>query len=139
MPPKRGRPARRNRVVEDEFGPPPQQGNISAAEVANIVAQAVNAAMTAVAQQMPQAQVRGQEAQAPTGPSQWERVRESFLKGHPPEFEGGSDVIKANQWKRDMQRHLRMVECSEEKKQVLATFKLVGATLQWWESMTTLE
>ena len=55
MPPKRGRPTRRNRVVEDHVEPPPPQGTINAAEVANIVAQAVNAAMTVVAQQFPQA------------------------------------------------------------------------------------
>ena len=139
MPPKRGRPARRNRVVEEDVGPPPPQGTFNAADVANIVAHAVNAAMTAVAQQMPTAQQRAQDAQAPTGPSPWERVRESFLKGHPPEFDGSSDVVRENQWKKDMQRHLRMVDCSEEKKQVLATFKLVGAALHWWESMTTPE
>ena len=81
MPPKRGRPARRNRGVEEDVGPPPPPGTINAADVANIVAQAVNAAMTAVAQQMPQAQQRARDVQAPTGPSPWERVRESFLKG----------------------------------------------------------
>ena len=50
MPPKRGRPARRNRVVEEDVGPPPPQGTFNAADVANIVAHAVNAAMTAVTQ-----------------------------------------------------------------------------------------
>ena len=128
-------------MVEDNVEPPPpQQGTINAADVANIVAQAVNAAMTAVAQQFPQAQQpMAQGVQAQMGPSSWERVRESFLKGHPPEFQGGSDVVVANQWKKDMQRHLRMVDCSEERKQILATFKLVGAALHWWESMTTPE
>ena len=136
MPPKRGRPTRRNRVVEEEVGPPlPPQRNINVADVANIVAQAINAAMTAVIQQLP----RASGVQAPTGLSPWERVMESFLKGNPPEFEGGTDAVKANQWKKDMQRHLRMIECSEDKKQVLTTFKLVGSALHWWETMTTPE
>ena len=38
-----------------------------------------------------------------------------------------------------MQRHLRMHECTDVQKQVLATFKLVGSALQWWESITTAE
>ena len=106
MPPRRGRPTRVNRV-EDDVEPPPPQGTINATEVANIVALAINAAMTAMAQQFPQArQPVAPVAQAHTGPSAWERVRESFLKGHPPEFQGGADVIMANQWKKDMQRHL---------------------------------
>ena len=66
MPPKRGRPARRNRVLEEDVGPPPPQGTFNAADAANIVAHAINAAMTAVAQQMPTAQQRAQDAQAPT-------------------------------------------------------------------------
>ena len=32
-----------------------------------------------------------------------------------------------------------MIECSEDKKQVLTTFKLVGSALHWWETLTTPE
>lgn len=136
MPSKRGRPARRVKVVEKEVGPPPPlQGTVNVADVASIVAGAVHAAMSVVIQQLPWAP----GVQAPTGLTPWERVRESFLRGNPPEFEGGADVIKANQRKKDMQRHLRMIECSEDKKQVLTTFKLVGSALHWWETMTTPE
>lgn len=45
----------------------------------------------------------------------------------------------ACQWKRDIQRHLHMVDCNEVQKQMLATFRLVGAALQWWESITIVE
>ena len=47
--------------------------------------------------------------------------------------------MAASRWKNSMQRHLRMVECSEVQKQFLATFKLTGVALHWWESITTSE
>ncbi|XP_059654905.1 uncharacterized protein LOC132301685 [Cornus florida] len=51
-----------------------------------------------------------------------------------------SALIKTtHQWKKDIERHLRMVECTETQKQMLATFTLVGDALQWWESITTME
>ena len=32
-----------------------------------------------------------------------------------------------------------MGDCDEVRKQMLTTFSLVGAALQWWESITTVE
>ena len=70
---------------------------MNATEVANIISQPVNAVMTTMAQQLPQAQQPDAPMdQAHTGPSAWERVRESFMKGHPLEFQGGTDVIVTN-------------------------------------------
>ena len=118
--------------------PAPVQGMLSAAEVAAIVAQAVNAAIAVVQQAPPQAPVAA-PVQVNAFPSAWERVRDAFQKAHPPEFAGSSDVVVSSQWRKDMQRHLRMYECTDVQKQVLATFKLVGSALQWWESITTVE
>ena len=120
------------------FSPVAQaQGTMNAVEVAAIVAQAVNATLTVVQQPPPQVQVV-----APVlvqFPIAWERVRDAFQKAHPPEFWDSSDVVITSQRKKDIQRHLRMYECIDIQRQLLATFKLVGAALQWWESTTTLE
>ena len=118
--------------------PAPAQGTMTAAEVAAIVAQAVNAALAAV-QQAPAPAPVVPPAQGQVFPTAWERARDAFQKAHPPEFQGGSDVVTASQWKKDIQRHLRMLECTEVQRQILATFKLVGAALQWWEATTTME
>ena len=91
-----------------------------------------------VQQAPPQAPVAA-PVQAHAFPSAWERVRDAFQKAHPPEFAGSSDVVVSSQWRKDIQRHLRMYECTDVQKQVLATFKLVGSALQWWESITTVE
>ena len=133
MPPKRSRPGSADKGAESVEPQLPQR-TMTRDEVANIVAQAVTAAISAMAHQP-----AVQAAQAHLGPSLWERVREDFRKGHPPEFSGGIDVMAASRWKNSMQRHLRMVECSEVQKQFLATFKLTGAALHWWESVTTSE
>ena len=102
--------------------------------VANIVAQAVTAVVSTMAQQS-----AAQAAPPHWGLSLWERVKEDFSEGYPPEFAGGVDAMAASQWKNNMQRHLRMVECSEVQKPFLVTFKLSGAALHWWESVTTSE
>ena len=102
---------------------------MNAAEVAAIVTQAVNAALDVVQQAPPQALIAAL-VQTHAFPSAWERVRDAFQKAHPPEFAGSSDAVVSSQWRKDIQRHLRMYECTEVQKQLLATFKLVGSALQ---------
>ena len=108
--------------------PAPAQGTMNAAEVAAIVAQAVNAALAVVEQAPPQAPIAA-PVQAHALPSAWERVRDAFQKAHPSEFAGSSDVVVSSQWRKDIQLHLRMYECTDVQKQILATFKLVGSEL----------
>ena len=74
--------------------------------------QAVNAALAVVQQAPPQAPVAA-PVQAHAFPSAWERVRDAFQKAHPPEFAGSSNVVVSSQWRKDIQRHLRMYECTE--------------------------
>ena len=136
MPPRRAQRVPRDATPEPQLAP--VQGTMNAAEVAAIVAQAVNAALTVVQQEPPQAPVAA-PVLALAFPSSWERVRDAFQKSHPPEFAGSSDVVVLSQWRKDIQRHLRMYECTDVQKQILATFKLVGSALQWWEFVTTVE
>jgi len=153
MPPKRLRAERaeaRDEVREAHQEPqvppppppPPPPELISTTQVAVIVAQAVETAMRAMAAHFPQPQAPPPVApavQGPVGPPSWQRVRETFQKGHPPEFRGSTDVVEACDWKKNIQRHLRILECTDVQKQMFATFRLSGAALQWWESVTTAE
>ena len=121
MPPRR---APKDRRAQAEHPAAPEQGTMNASEVAAIVAQAVNAALAVVQQAPPQIQaVVPVPAQLP---SAWERVRDAFQRAHPPEFSASSDIVTVSQWKKDIQRHLRMYECTDVQRQLLASFKLVG-------------
>ena len=136
MPPRRSRRVPRDATPEPQ--PAPAQGTINSVEVAAIVAQAVNAALAVVQQAPPQAPIAA-PVQAHAFPSSWECVSDAFQKAHPSDFTGRSDVGVSSQWKKDIQRRLRMYECTDVQRHILATFKLVGSALQWWESITTTE
>ena len=113
MPPRRAQ--RVPKDAQPEPQPAPVQGSMNAAEVAAIVAQAINAALAVVQQAPPQAPMVA-PVQAHAFPSAWERVHDAFQKAHPPEFAGSSDVVMSSQWKKDIQRHLRMYECTDVQK-----------------------
>ncbi|XP_059629410.1 uncharacterized protein LOC132271920 [Cornus florida] len=104
----------------------------------DLVARAIEVGVTAALRNQPPVQ----QAPIPTPVVQtntWETAKSSFSKGSPPVFSGSTDAKAVHQWKRDIERHLRLVQCTEVQKQMLATFKLVGDALQWWESVITVE
>ena len=100
------------RDAQPEQQPASVSGTMNAAEVAAIVAQAVNAALIVVQQAPPQASVVA-PVQAHAFPSAWEHVRDAFQKAHPPEFTGSFDVVVSSQWRKDIQRNLWMYECTD--------------------------
>ncbi|XP_059628634.1 uncharacterized protein LOC132271309 isoform X2 [Cornus florida] len=104
----------------------------------DLIARAIEAGVAAVLRNQPQVQPAPLPAPV-VQTDTWEKARSSFTKGSPPEFTGSTDARAAHQWKQDIERHLRLVQCTEVQKQMLATFKLVGDALQWWESVTTIE
>ncbi|XP_050878800.1 uncharacterized protein LOC127082616 [Lathyrus oleraceus] len=57
---------------------------------------------------------------------------------NPPEFHGGLNPVKANEWITNMERIFQIVHCSEENKVVFATHMMKGMTVRWWESASTL-
>ena len=127
MPPKRQRAERaeardevREARQEPQVPPPPPPPElISTTQVAVIVAQAVETAMRAMAAHFPQPQAPpplASAVQAPVGPPSWQRVRETFQKGHPPEFRGSTNVVEACDWKKNIQRRLRILEGTEVQK-----------------------
>ena len=113
MPPRRQRAERaeaRDEVREAHQEPqvplpPPPPELISTTQVAVIVAQAVETAMRAMAAHFPQPQVPPPvvpAVSAPAGPFTWQRVRVTFHKGHPPEFQGSTDLVEARNWKKNI-------------------------------------
>ena len=113
-------------------------------EFAAVITQAVTAGVTASLRNLPQAPQASIEVVPPVleAPAEqdfvWELIRNIFVKGNPPEFVGATNITVAYQWRKDIEKHLRMIECTEVQKQLLATLKLVGDALQWWESVTTI-
>ena len=109
-------------------------------DFSTMIAQTIAATMAAMAQQQP--------PPPPVAPVQpavpavervqtWTEIRTAFLKGNPPEFKGSTEILEALQWRQDIERHLRMAEGTGVQMQMLASFRLAGEALQWWESVTT--
>ncbi|XP_050915453.1 uncharacterized protein LOC127130499 [Lathyrus oleraceus] len=61
-----------------------------------------------------------------------------FFRMNPPEFHGGLNPVKAQEWITSMERIFQIVHCSEENKVVFATPMMKGQTVRWWESASTL-
>ena len=45
---------------------------------------------------------------------------------HPPEFKRGADVIHVENWLLEMERYMRLMDCTEGQKVMLGTFLLKG-------------
>ncbi|XP_050902204.1 uncharacterized protein LOC127112054, partial [Lathyrus oleraceus] len=61
-----------------------------------------------------------------------------FLRMNPPEFHGGLNLVKAQEWITDMERIFQIVHCSEENKVVFAYHMMKGSAVRWWESASIL-
>ena len=63
-----------------------------------------------------------------------DKLLERFRTLRPRQFDGASKLRKAEQWLREMETIFETMECNEHDKHRLATFQLIYATADWWES-----
>ena len=61
-----------------------------------------------------------------------------FLRTNPPTFSRSDDPLDADDWLRLIERKLRVAQCPDNEKALLASHQLEGAALSWWESYIAL-
>ncbi|XP_058068425.1 uncharacterized protein LOC131217505 [Magnolia sinica] len=60
---------------------------------------------------------------------------EKFKRLKPPTFEGLSDPMEAEKWKKQIEKIFTVLGCDEEQKVTLAVFMLEGEADHWWETI----
>ncbi|XP_026383992.1 uncharacterized protein LOC113279511 [Papaver somniferum] len=118
-------------------GDEPQLGNVNVnmAQLTQIIAQAVAAAMNQNVGQVNNHQNQGPPTE--TGEDRYRKVQFQFKKLNPKEFSGKYDSpMIAHEWKDEMVKNFRAIGPSyiEVFKQKLATFQLTGDAHTWWTS-----
>jgi hypothetical protein len=85
-------------------------------------------------QTMQQTMVNMQAAppQAPTPPSR-DRLGE-FQRTKPPTFSQAREPMDADDWLKSVEKKLRVVQCSDHEKVLLASHQLSGPTADWWDA-----
>ena len=69
----------------------------------------------------------------PPPPSQTgDKLLERFRALHPDKFDGMAEPWRAEQWLREIEVILDVVECNEQDKRRLGSFQLMFAALDWW-------
>jgi len=61
------------------------------------------------------------------------RALEQFQKLNPPAFRGGVDPIQAEEWLRQIEKILDVMECTETQRVSFASFMFQGEAERWWE------
>jgi len=79
-------------------------------------------------------QGQGMYQQPPPPPVIGNPAFREYNRHHPPEFSGEGEPQEAKRWIKQMEKILRMAECSEEDKVIFATNQFRGAAEDWWES-----
>lgn len=55
-----------------------------------------------------------------------------FFRMNPPEFQGGSDLVKAHEWLSCIERVFSIVHYSEKNKVIFASHMMNGPIVRWW-------
>ena len=58
-----------------------------------------------------------------------------FNKLNPPKFQGGTDPLKYEEWKRRMENLFDILECPTRFKVALTTYQFEGEAEYWWETV----
>jgi len=61
------------------------------------------------------------------------RALEQFQKLNPPAFKGGADPIQAEEWLRQIEKILDVMECTESQRVSFTSFMFQGEAERWWE------
>ena len=61
------------------------------------------------------------------------RALEQFQKLNPPAFKGGVDPIQAEEWLRQIEKILDVMECTENQRVSFTSFMFQGEAERWWE------
>ncbi|XP_057949339.1 uncharacterized protein LOC131144622 [Malania oleifera] len=64
---------------------------------------------------------------------------DQFTRLKPPILKGSADPIRVENWIRDIEKVLDVLNCTEKQNVAFATFKLTGKAQRWWESVKKLE
>ncbi|XP_052189968.1 uncharacterized protein LOC127799783 [Diospyros lotus] len=76
---------------------------------------------------------QGMEPQGTDGYARSQLVR-NFMTLRPPEFQGGTDALAAEDWMLSIEKHLQTIGCNDAQKVQLVTFLLRGDAKRWWET-----
>lgn len=57
-----------------------------------------------------------------------------FLRSHPPEFSHTIEPVEADDWLKDVERKLNLVQCTPVEKTLFAAHQLRGSAADWWEN-----
>nr|AAX93001.1 retrotransposon protein, putative, Ty3-gypsy sub-class [Oryza sativa Japonica Group]ABA91620.1 retrotransposon protein, putative, Ty3-gypsy subclass [Oryza sativa Japonica Group] len=57
-----------------------------------------------------------------------------FLRSRPPEFSQTVEPVEADDWLKDVDRKLNLVQCTPVEKTLYASHQLRGPTADWWEN-----
>jgi hypothetical protein len=57
-----------------------------------------------------------------------------FLGSRPPEFSQTNEPIEADDWIKDMERKLNLVQCTPQEKTLYAAHQLRGPAADWWDN-----
>ncbi|XP_040996115.1 uncharacterized protein LOC121242296 [Juglans microcarpa x Juglans regia] len=63
---------------------------------------------------------------------------EQFNQMHPPTFDGRGDPTLAEDWIKDIEEILRVLNCTDRQKVLYSAFKLTGEAKRWWISERTI-
>ena len=55
-----------------------------------------------------------------------------FNKLNPPKFQGGTDPLKYEEWKRKLENLFDIMECPDRYKVALTTYQFEGEAEYWW-------
>ncbi|KEH41655.1 hypothetical protein MTR_1g053380 [Medicago truncatula] len=80
-------------------------------------------------------QAVGQQPNANAGVNAETRMRETFIRNHPPTFKGRYDPDGAQTWLKEIERIFRVMQCTEVQKVRFGTHQLAKEADDWWVSL----
>ncbi|XP_028090828.1 uncharacterized protein LOC114291034 [Camellia sinensis] len=75
-----------------------------------------------------------QAARTVEGETQASSLKNEFFRSNPAKLSGGPNLMKANEWLKQIAKSFEILDICEDELQVaLATYQLKGEIVQWWK------
>jgi hypothetical protein len=80
-------------------------------------------------------QTQMNQAPLPPPPPARDRHRE-FMSHKPPSFSHSPDPLQADDWIKELEKMLNIVQCTDREKVLYASGRLEGTAANWWDAYT---
>ena len=71
----------------------------------------------------------------PVNPTKEDKLADRIARRNPKTYDGNYNPMELEEWIRSMEKIFAVIEVSEEKKQIIGTFYLIGEVDIWWGTM----